>query len=133
MNIKDHIIVSTILTIALFPTYGWLSLLVFVGGVFIDVDHYLWHIINKKTFSLKKAYYFMKHENHAERNMTLIFHNVEFWILNLVAVYFIPWLFPCFIGLASHVVMDLTMYFRHRCSHPRPIAYCLVKKYFFEN
>ncbi|MFH1440042.1 MAG: hypothetical protein ABIG89_05725 [Candidatus Woesearchaeota archaeon] len=132
MDIKDHIIVSIILALALFPIYGWIALLVFVGGVLIDVDHYLWHIIVKKTFSIQKAYHFMKHRNHANRNMTLIFHNVEFWTLKLILVFFFPWLFPLFIGLASHITLDLINYFKHRKTHPNPIAYSLVHKYFIK-
>ena len=132
MDIKDHLIVSIILTIALIPFFGWFSLLALIGGVLVDVDHYLWHIVNKKTLSIRKAYHFMKHTNHANSNMTLIFHNVEFWIAKAILTYFFPVLLPLLLGIAVHMSLDLIVYFRNKKTHPNPIAYSLIKKYIFE-
>ena len=129
MDIKYHFFVSIMLTIITFPFFGWFCLLVLIGGVLIDIDHYLWHIYNKRTLSVKKAYHFMKHKNHANRNMTLIFHNIEFWIAKVILVFFFPVLLPLFIGLASHMTMDLFIYFKNKHTHPNPIAYSLTKKY----
>jgi len=131
MDIKHHVIVSTLLAIFLYPTYGIFVLLIFLGGVLIDVDHYLWYIVVKKSFSIKKAYKYMKDEYHGTRNMILIFHNIEFWISSLIISYFFPLLFPFVIGLASHVAMDLTIFFKYRKTHPNPIAYSLIRKYIF--
>ena len=59
MDIKHHVIVSTLLAIFIYPTYGIFALLVFLGGVLIDVDHYLWYIVVKKSFSIKLKYIFL--------------------------------------------------------------------------
>ena len=112
------------LTIITFPFFGWFCLLVLIGGVLIDIDHYLWHIYNKRTLSVKKAYHFMKHKNHANRNMTLIFHNIEFWIAKVILVFFFPVLLPLFIGLASHMTMDLFIYFKNK--HTKHLIYSLI-------
>jgi hypothetical protein len=132
MDIKDHLIISIIITIILFPFFGWFSVLAIVGGVLVDFDHYLWHIINKKTLSIRKAYHFMKHKNHANRNMTLIFHNIEFWIAKVILTYYFPFLLPLLIGIAAHMSMDLIMYFKFKETHPNPIAYSLIHKYFIK-
>ncbi|MBS3121297.1 hypothetical protein J4434_00250 [Candidatus Woesearchaeota archaeon] len=129
MNVKDHVIVSAIITVFIFPVYSWLSLLVFLGGVLIDIDHYLWWIFNKKNFSLKTAYKFFKDDYNGKEDLTLIFHSIEFWALSLVMVYFFPVIFPYFIGLASHITMDLFFFFKFRKTHPHPVAYCLTRKY----
>lgn len=129
MDVKHHVIVSVLLSIFLFPFYGWLSLLIIVGGVLIDVDHYFWFVVNKRNWSLKEAYKFMKYEDNGNANMTLVFHNIEFWALCAVAAYFIPTLFPFIIGLLSHITMDLILFFKMRRTHPNPIAYSLIWKY----
>lgn len=129
MNVKDHVIVSAIITLFIFPVYGWFSLLVFLGGVLIDIDHYLWWIFNRKSFSLKESYHFFKDEYKGKEDLTLIFHSIEFWLLSLVMVYFFPILFPYFIGLASHITMDMFFFFKFRKTHPHPVAYCLTRKY----
>ena len=101
--------VSLALALILFPIFKWLSLLVFVSGVLIDVDHYLWYILKFNSFSLKKAYYHSL--NHAERDpinedVLHIFHVMEIWIPIFILGFFNKIFFILSIGLVVHLLMD---------------------------
>jgi len=129
MDLKYHFIVSSILTIILFPFFHWWALLAMVGGFLIDADHYLWWIIVKRNFSVKKAHHHFRKVYKGNKGVTLIFHCVEFWIFKLVVAFFFPILIPLVAGLYVHVGMDLYYYFKHRKTHPNPVAYSLIHKH----
>jgi hypothetical protein len=132
MDVHHHILVSAMIAAILFPFTGWFSLLALVGGVLVDVDHYIWFITNKKDFSLVHAYKFMKHEYTGDSYMTLVFHNIEFWVICITCAIFWPLYWPFVFGLKAHMIMDLYMFFKYRKTHPQPVAYSLVKKYFVD-
>ena len=93
-----HFITSLVLMVILYPFFGYWSGAVFIGGFFIDVDHYLWWVMDKRNFSLIKGYRNMAEEAKKnkerfsqiiERPLYLkldrlhIFHVWEFWVLML--------------------------------------------------
>ena len=84
MNLREHFIISLILSIAIFPIYGYQSLLVLVSGFFIDIDHYFYSIYKHKNFNMIDSYYYNKRRDIAKHDTLGIFHTVEFWILMLV-------------------------------------------------
>ncbi len=108
MLISRHFIISLILAIVLFPVYKWLSLLVFVFGFLIDVDHYLWHVIISKNFSLRKAYNYSLDKNRDSSNEDVlhIFHVLEIWILVLLLGFINEIFFILALGLVAHLIMD---------------------------
>ena len=108
MDISKHFIVSCILSILLFPSYGFLSFLVFFLGFLIDIDHYLWYALKFKNFNPKNSYIFHKERKQLiEIDRLHIFHVFEFWLLILILglIFYIPTLI---IGLAIHLIMDFS-------------------------
>jgi len=108
MDISKHFIVSCILSILLFPTYGFSSLLVFISGFLIDIDHYIWYALKFKDFNPKNSYIFHKERRQLiEVDRLHIFHVIEFWLLMLILgiVFYIPTLI---LGLVIHLIMDFS-------------------------
>lgn len=108
MDISKHFLVSCILSILLFPSYGFSSLLVFLLGFLIDVDHYLWYSLKFKDLNPKNSYLFHKERRQLiEVDRLHIFHVTEFWLLILILglIFYIPTLI---IGLVIHLIMDFS-------------------------
>ena len=108
MLVSRHFIVTLILAIVLFPVYKWLSLLVFISGLLIDADHFLWYAARFKHFSLKGAYYYSlnKRREHREEDVLHILHVIEIWILIFILGFFNEIFFILALGLAVHQFMD---------------------------
>ncbi len=108
MDISKHLIICIILTILLFPSYSYSSFLVFLLGLLIDIDHYLWYSIKYKDFNPKSTYFFHKKRLKLKTVDRLhIFHTSEFWLIILILSlnYYI---FPLVIGLVFHLIMDFS-------------------------
>ena len=107
-----HFIFSLLLAAGLFNHYGWLVIFVIAGGVFIDIDHYFWHIYNKKGWNFLKVYKHYKYD-YAKFEMIekikseiYIFHNVEFLIIVVVMSFFSAGAFMFLLGLLLHYILD---------------------------
>ena len=111
-----------ILLVFLFPFYGSISFFVFLGGLFIDVDHYFYYLFEKKKFSLIGCYRDLIQENMRNRerfqkvttrpihlgwDRLHIFHVFEFWILMGILSFVHPLFFIISIGIVLHVSLDL--------------------------
>jgi|SRR3989338_2149015 len=107
MDISKHFIASCVLSILLFPTYGFSSFLVFISGFLIDIDHYFWYVLKFKEFNLKNSYVFHKERRQLSVDRLHIFHVFEFWLLMLILdlIFYIP---PLIMGLVIHLVMDFS-------------------------
>jgi len=104
MSILIHLIASIILALLLFAYFGWYSMLVFVGGVLIDVDHYLSYVIKFKIANIFKSYfYFRKREFFG---IFCVFHSLELlFVLVIISLFSkIVWLIT--IGLFVHYILD---------------------------
>ncbi len=106
MMVSRHFIVSLILAIVLFPVFKWLSLLVFVFGLLIDVDHYFWYVIKFRDLSLMNAYYYALDKDRSDNDVLHIFHVVEVWILVFILGFFNDVFFLLAVGLGVHLLMD---------------------------
>lgn len=110
---SKHIIYSTILCIILYPFIGNDVFIIWFVSIFIDVDHYLWYILNKKSWNLLNAY--KKHAKKEFRHIKYklhIFHLIELLIvIGLLSFYHII-LFHIFIGMLFHFILDwIDMFF----------------------
>ena len=107
-----HILVSSILVLMLFPKFKWTSLIIFIGGILIDVDHYLWYIYKYKNWSLIECYKHYSNQmeiKNYDKNfgILLVFHTIEF-LLIIIALSFLNKFALIFtIGLLSHYIFDL--------------------------
>jgi len=106
---KTHALLGLIFSLIIFfilhitPFY---TSLIFFSSVFIDTDHYLWYVIQKKDFNLKKAFYFFKNlKKHPPYLM--IFHTLEFFLLILILSFFWKSFFYVFLGMLFHVSLDI--------------------------
>lgn len=108
-----HFLFGLLFSLALYPFFGFYSLIALAATVLIDIDHYIAWIIKSKNFSLKKTY--ENCVNNKIGNKLFIFHIAEFWIL-LALFSFYPhyskYIFLIFLGVMFHVLFDLVYYIR---------------------
>lgn len=119
-----HFIASVIGVILLFPIYKYWSLAFFIGSFLIDFDHYLWHIIKNKNFSLKKAYFYHHPSNkYRDKDLLHIFHVWEFWLLMLILAFFNIFFLMVFLGMVYHLIFDMVDLFMHKKYDSRAMSY----------
>jgi len=106
---KTHALLGLIFSLIIFFIFHitpFYTSLIFFSSVFIDTDHYLWYVIQKKDFNLKKAFYFFKNlKKHPPYLM--IFHTLEFFLLILILSFFWKSFFYVFLGMLFHVSLDI--------------------------
>ena len=102
---KHHIIISFILSIILFPFIGFYTILVFLAGILIDADHYLYYIVSKKEISFRKAYIYCRDAEF--HDILHILHVFEFYILIAVLSFFSDFFLYIYLGLVFHLMLDL--------------------------
>ena len=116
---KTHIIINFFISLPLlFIINPVFVLIFFLSSFLIDVDHYLYYIFKKKSFSLKKAYNWFviggiklrklsKQERKKHNLGIMIFHGIEqIIILTLISAIFLP-LFYIALGFFIHLIEDL--------------------------
>lgn len=124
MLVKYHILFGLVFSIILylvFPLTVLEASVIFLSSFLIDVDHYLWHIFNKKSMSLKKSidYFFNKRkkytlmdskEREKYKKTILFFHSLEFLIIVLLLSFINRFFLFVFIGLFFHLFLDILEY-----------------------
>jgi hypothetical protein len=91
----------------LFPVSIIFLALVFFSAVFIDVDHYLFHLKRTGILSLKKAYIWQISLGINHKPIMHIFHTLEFHLFVLILALFIPIFLPILIGMLFHSCLDI--------------------------
>ena len=107
-----HFLVSSLIAILLYPIFSWKVLMVFVGGVLIDVDHYLLYVYRFKKFSLKGCYKYhhvdVKKNHHKDVfGALLIFHTIEFLLLSAFLSLYSTLALMFTVGLSAHYTLDI--------------------------
>ncbi len=112
-----HFLVSLLIAVLLYPIFSWNVLMIFIGGVLIDVDHYLLYIYRFGKFSLKGCYKYhhvdVKKNHHKDVfGALLIFHTIEFLLLSafLSLYYTLALIFT--VGLLAHYTLDIIERYR---------------------
>jgi len=105
MSILVHLIASIILASLLYMYFGWYSLLVFIGGVLIDIDHYLNYIIKFKKIDIFKSYFYFRSRKFF--GLFCIFHSFELFFILLIASFFSKVIWIIAMGFFIHFVLDL--------------------------
>ena len=137
MEMSIHLATSLALAAALYPFFGWVSLLVVVGGFLIDIDHYFWYVYKAKKFSIKGCYdfYILPPKNgnfFNNKDSLLVFHTIELIILIIVLALFNIYIRVVLFGLLLHLSLDV--YYRITkakylfLSQPSVIWFMLKKK-----
>lgn len=107
---KVHIFYGAILTLMSWYLFDNITLvpafLLFFGSVFIDFDHYMWYVIKKKDWNLKRAYYYLKDKIHEPKQL-MLFHTVEFLIfIGLLAFVWFGFYY-ILVGMLYHSALDI--------------------------
>lgn len=127
-----HFISSLLFVIVLFPIFGWNSLWIFLGGYFIDADHYFLYVFQTKKYSLKKSYFYFKgYGAHSRiRKDLFIFHTIETILVLLFLIKYSEIFLIILIGALLHLFSDCIYdYSKHkRIKFPSIIFWYLKNK-----
>jgi hypothetical protein len=108
MRVQEHIKLSTAAAVVALP---WLKKdiwIPFVASIGIDVDHYLWHVVKHRTFSLRAAVRYFGQADPPRLSEAKLLHQP--WVLGLLLCIAsltrsrILWLILA--GLLFHVSLD---------------------------
>jgi membrane-bound metal-dependent hydrolase YbcI (DUF457 family) len=141
MTLKQHVAITTVLTVLLgFFWKNYLGVLLFwLGGIFIDVDHYLDYI--RETGDMRISLRRMEEMflNLKEKKFYGLFHSYELIIIGVCLNFFYlknECLYGLLAGLAVHLILDALFnpvkarfyFFLYRLNHSFEIATCLKQK-----
>lgn len=131
-----HFLVSLFIGVLLYPIFGWRVLMVFAGGILIDIDHYFLYVCRFRKFGLGECYKYY-HTNIKKNNFKeflgalLIFHTIEFLLLSAFLSAFSSLALMFTIGLLSHYVLDIIHRYRFEKSfvtNPSIISWLIKSK-----
>ncbi|MDP8299573.1 MAG: hypothetical protein P9L88_06705 [Candidatus Tantalella remota] len=107
IDLVVHLVLSAILAVVFYVFRGgwcW-PVLAVVGGVLIDVDHFLdYFVYFGKRFNV---YDFFERKYNKSGKSYRIFHSWEIVILLWIFSPAIPWLFPLAAGVTGHILIDV--------------------------
>mgnify|MGYP001323823256 CR=1 FL=1 len=133
MSPLKHIIITTILVIILYPFFGLWSILAYLTGVLVDVDH-LWEYFkhtdlkNPSTYTYKNLAHYYKTNDFD--NILQIFHTVEFLLLLIILSFYYKVFIILTISYIIHWSMDFHFQITRNFMHHRnfSILYWLFQK-----
>ena len=105
-----HALFALIFAAVLYPFIGDYSIVVFLCGFVVAIDHYFYYVIKKKDFNFINGYLYhvpgsKVHEEHSDS--LHIFHNWEVWLLFFLLTFLIHEFFLfILIGLIFHMIFD---------------------------
>ena len=107
-----HILVSLILALIFFPAFKFKVLFILIGGVLIDIDHYLWYIFRYKSLDFFKAYQYFVERSNTKRIMEnygiiLVFHTWEFIVAVIIMSFYFDIALLFTMGILVHFVIDM--------------------------
>lgn len=109
-SILLHTLFAFLFSIILYPFIGMYSIIVFLSGFIVDIDHYFYYLLRKNDFSFVNAllYFTPGSRVFEEHRDTLhIFHTWEIWILiGILGFVFHKIFFFVLIGVLFHMFLD---------------------------
>ena len=141
MNLKKHVTITTVLSLLLgFFWKNYLGVVLFwLGGIFIDVDHYLDYI--RETGDIRISLRRMEEMflNLKEKKFYGFFHSYELILIGLFLNFFYvksACLYGLLAGLGTHIILDALCnpvrarfyFFLYRLSHSFEIDKCVKQK-----
>ena len=104
MLIQYHFLFGLIISLLLYPIYGFNVLIIFFVNLLLDVDHYILYIFKFKSFDMIKAHNYFFNE---ERPFLLFFHTIEFLLILLLLSLYSKLAFFALIGVITHLFLDI--------------------------
>lgn len=136
MWITKHILLSALLSLFYFliakDVLG--TLLLFVFGSFLDIDHYLFMIAKlrmlnpTKVFKYYKNLYDKKMTDDYEDKYVLLLHNFEFNIAVSILSFYISFFIPVAIGSLSHFLSDVAVIRKFKIKHYYSAFYWIYRR-----
>jgi len=112
MKPSRHFASSAVFSLLLAPWLVWRSLIVFAGGVLVDLDRYLWFAFRYRKPRLGEALERFKGRDRIREDVRF-FHSVEFLAFLLLAG-FISTVFLFFaLGVVFHLLLDMFIQKKH--------------------
>jgi hypothetical protein len=108
VRIQDHLKISAAASLFALPCLKQDVIIPFAASILIDVDHYLWHAIERRTLSLRAALrYFGRPNPPRLARQRLLHHPLVLALLLVVAARFRSRLLRLILaGLIFHVCLD---------------------------
>jgi len=141
MTLKQHVTITTVLTVLLgFFWKNYLGILLFwLGGIFIDVDHYLDYIRETGDMSISLSRMEDLFLNVKEKKFYGLFHSYELILIGVCLNFFYlknAWFYGLLAGIAVHLILDALFnpvkarfyFFLYRLNHSFEIATCVKQK-----
>lgn len=107
MRVRDHIALSTAGAALAQPWLGNRALGFWVGGVLVDVDHYLWFCARERRLSPRAAIRFFNAAHPPQHARTRAFHNPAVPLTLLLLGTRRRALLPVGAGMLVHLTLDL--------------------------
>lgn len=106
MRVRDHIALSTAGAAMLRPWLGNGVVGLWVGGVLIDADHYLWFCLKERRWSVPRAMRFFNEAHPPQHPATRALHTPLALIAAALAS--LRWrdLRPAVVGMGVHLALD---------------------------
>ena len=141
---KTHFLIglfSSIILLAFFPNEILSISLFFLASFLIDFDHYIYFIFTKKSFNLKKAYFWFKNKSKKIKEIPererknystgiYIFHGIE-WVILFCTLGIIANKLFFFIsaGMLLHLIFDWIEKYTSSRTYPHKVSliYDLLK------
>lgn len=121
----------------IFKTSPISILLFFLAAIFIDIDHYFLYVARKKFLNPWKSYLYNRYEiakelkKSGQKQVLVIFHTIEFFIILLILSLLFSFLWPIFFGCLFHEVTDIVYdSTRKEKKYKRALSiiYCILKR-----
>jgi len=128
MHPKEHLIigfVASLIIVFVFDLGFMIWVAIFLGSIFIDLDHAMRYTIKTKNFNPFKFWKWSMKEIEEKRSIPLnkrksyrqpifIFHGVEFWLIILILGYWHPVFLWILLGMMIHIFSDhIDLYIRN--------------------
>ncbi len=106
LDLAAHVVLTSALSCFFYFSTGrpGQAALCILGGLFIDVDHFIDHFLyHGWTFSLKE---FLYHSHLDSGKIYIVFHSWELVILLWGVSFMVSWLLPLAAGMTLHLAVD---------------------------
>jgi hypothetical protein len=112
MTLTQHLALTGLAAAALTPVMGTGEIALFaVGGVLIDVDHYLLYLHRRRSLSIMGMFRYFRELQPIQSSIPYVglcvFHTIDFFILLGLLSIFYPLVFPLLLGCLFHFCIDL--------------------------
>jgi hypothetical protein len=108
VRVRDHVALSTAGAAVLRPWVGRGALGFWVGGVLIDIDHYLWFCLRRRRLSPRRAVQLFNGAHAPQQATTRVLHSPIAVLSLLLLGVRRRQLLPIAVGMGLHVALDAT-------------------------